>query len=130
MCICKTYMLAFDGYNMHEGGYLFIILTMMWILKFCKTFNFFCLFEAESFYVGLLSWNSLCKPCWPQTHRDTTASASQVRWVAMASVTLCRSSCKSCQQERPTENEAGKFSTNEGSFDRRPGKENEHSSIT
>ena len=48
----------------------------------------FVLFWRQSFSVPLLSWNSLCRPGWPQIHSDPPASASQVLGLKMCTTTL------------------------------------------
>jgi hypothetical protein len=41
---------------------------------FCWLVGFSACFEAESHHVPLLTWDSLCKPGWPLTHRSALAS--------------------------------------------------------
>ena len=41
-----------------------------------------------------LSWNLLCRPRWPGTHRDPTASASQVQGLKACATTVQAINCK------------------------------------
>jgi hypothetical protein len=61
---------------------LFVYLfTYLFIgLGFCVAVVLFCSVLRQGFSVQQLklSWNSLCRPGWPHTHRDLPASASRV----------------------------------------------------
>ncbi|CAO2628824.1 hypothetical protein LEMLEM_LOCUS20187, partial [Lemmus lemmus] len=43
--------------------------------------------KSVSLYLWSLSYNLLCRPGWPQTHRDPPVSASQVLGLKVCSAT-------------------------------------------